>query len=154
MSFHNQPRRAGGAAGIDNLSCLAADGSEIATKPQVSQEEPELLPLKYEPQELPSFFGLVAENAADPIGRAAGYLDMLARLAALRDYKTYALILDKFVDEARELAEIRKLFKRPSIFSNEEADALDRKAREIHERAELFEREAIQLRTAVKETSQ
>jgi hypothetical protein len=99
-------------------------------------------------QEFPSFFELVTENAAAPMRLAAAYLDICTRLAEVHDLDGYVAAVDKFLAAGREIAELSKLLKKPSIISNEAADFLERKGRQIHDRAELFELEASHMRSA------
>jgi hypothetical protein len=139
------------AVGADGLDDAFPGGNCVYTyapKPEVSQEEYNLAPTTYERQELPSFFELVTENATAPMRLAAAYLDVCARLAAVHDYDGFCSAGEKFLDAGREFAELLKLLKKPSIVSHEAADQLERKARQIHERAELFELEAGKMRTA------
>jgi hypothetical protein len=145
----NKNPAAGDAAGFGENAFPGGNRVHTnAPNPEVSQEEYNLAPITYERQELPSFFELVTENATAPMRLAAAYLDVCARLAAARDYDGFCSAGEKFLDAGREFAELLKLLKKPSIISNEAADRLERKARQIHERAELFELEAVHMRAA------
>jgi hypothetical protein len=136
------------ARGGSRDSISFGDDKQTTEISEVSQEESNLAPTTYERQELPSFFELVTENATAPMRLAAAYLDVCEKLAAVHDCEGFCSAGEKFLDAGREFAELLKLLKKPSIISNEAADRLERKARQIHERAELFELEASHMRTA------
>jgi hypothetical protein len=127
---------------------LAENAGLKSTSRLVASDNENTRPITYEPQEFPSFFRLVTENAAAPIRMAAAYLEICATSAEVHDYDGYVVACDKFLAAGREIAELLKLLKKPSIISNEAADFLERKGRQIHDRAELFELEASHMRSA------
>jgi hypothetical protein len=151
MTHISERPPAGGADGLDDAFPGGNCVHTYAPKLEVSQEESNLAPITYERQELPSFFELVTENAAAPMRLAAAYLDVCEKLAAVHDYEGFCSAGEKFLNAGREFAELLRLLKKPSIISDEAADRLDRKARQIHERAQLFELEASHMRTAAAE---
>jgi hypothetical protein len=150
MSITNETSRAGNAADLleNTSSQLDAYAKNIKRKIAVPQAENVPTSEQFDRQPFLSFLSLVAENAAAPAGLAVAYLEICARLARVHDYDGYVVAGDNFLAAAREFAELHKLLKKPSIICNEAADRLENKAREIHNRAELFELEASHMRTA------
>jgi hypothetical protein len=147
MIHAKQSPPAGDADGLEETSLLGGfDGSSNIPKLEISQEEYDLGPIICERQELPSFFELVTANAAAPIRHAIAYLNACTQLASIHDYDEYLAAGEKFLEAGREFAELLKLLKKPSIISNEAAGRLERKAREIHARGDLFKLEAANMR--------
>jgi hypothetical protein len=149
MPIHNETGRAGGAARLGENAFPGGNcKSENATKPEVLQEE-NLEPITYEPQEFPSFFQLVTENAEAPIRRATVYLRILAELSSVEDCEGYREAGKKFLDAGREIAKQLALLETPKVFSNEAADRLEEKALALHNLADLTEMQASRHRQVV-----
>jgi hypothetical protein len=148
MFIQNETPQRGTAGPLNTSKLGASDTLSISQKIEVPQAENDGT-ITFEPQEFPSFFQLVTENAAAPMRRAAAYLRNCAELSSVEDYDGFCESCDKFLDAGREIAKLRSLLKKPTIFSNELADRLEEKGLALHELADLTEMQASRVRQVV-----
>jgi hypothetical protein len=145
----NGPELDNGSGPLNTSLSEASNASNIKQKPEVSQAVNLPLPGQFGPQAFPTFFELVTENAAAPMRRAACYLRVCDEFSSLGDLEAFCDAGDKFLDAGREIAKLLSLLKKPTTFSNERADRLEEKARELHNLADLTEMEASRIRSVV-----
>ena len=101
------------------------------------------------PEAFPTLFELVAQNVEAPMRRAAVYLVALDEFRRLGDIEGFCESCAEFLNAGREIAKHLALLKIPKVFSNELADQLEEKAREIHNLADLTDMQASRIRSVV-----